>query len=208
MAQIHSLEVPIKKSSDWLHQMMTKSYAEAFEKFDIKEEIEKYNCNTLKGFDLKQEMDWITSVVEKVNSPVVFTHNDYRSSNLLITEPNDELIVCDFDISNYGHRGSDFNNLYREWGPKREFIKPITNLPIDDSVLKPLLEIYVKESQRINGKSYTENPINSVEHLIKEIKVFFLFGCFVGVTHTLKNDENSDGFPMNRQLCMVIYCLK
>ena len=66
-----------------------------------------------------------------------------------------------------------------------------------------MINDHVKESHSINGKTYSENPINSVEHLIKEITVFFLFGClFSSCIYVLKNDEN-DGIPINRKLTMV-----
>ena len=188
-----------------MYDTLTKAFTEAFEKFPIEEEIQKYNCETLTIKDLKHEMDWMLCAINDVKSPVVFTHNDYRSSNLLITEPNDELIVCDFDVSSYGRRGYDFVALMREFGPKvTGFGKPVDRFPVEDSVLEPLLEIYLKESQRIHGKSYSENPINSVENILKEVKVFYLFQKLWSISHIVSNDQNSEGgHPFNRKMCMV-----
>ena len=197
LAAIHCLEVPIEKDPNWLQDFADIRCKNAFKKFPIEEEILKYNCETLKAHDLKDELNFIKNVIERVNSPVVFTHNDYRSLNLMITEPNDELIVCDFDISCYGYRGNDFVYLIRDWRPRDESYKVMEGIPCEDSVLSPLLHIYLKEMQRIVGKDYFENEINSVEHLIREVKVFSLFQILVTCVYTLKMEGNRKEFMVS-----------
>ena len=200
LAAIHCLEVPIKKTPNWMQDFADICYEKAFNKFPIEEEIHKYNCETLKTHDLKDELNFIKNVIERVNSPVVFTHNDYQSSNLLVTEPNDELIVCDFDFSCYGYRGNDFVCLIRDWGPRVESYKVNEGIPCEDSVLSPLLQIYLKELQRIGGKDYSENEINSVEHLIREVKVFSLSQILVTCVYTLQMEGN------RKQILVSYYC--
>jgi aminoglycoside phosphotransferase (APT) family kinase protein len=202
LAKIHSLDVPIKKKAKVLFELMVRSYEEAVKKFPINDFIEEYNCETLKKYDLKAEIDWIKGAIERANSPVVFTHNDFRSHNLLITEPNDELVVCDFDFSRYEHRGSDFVCLIREWGRKPMEYKSIEGLPLE-SQFKPLIEIYVEECERIYGKSYSQNPINSVDHILKEVKTFLLFSYLFSTVNFMKEDEGSVEFMLTRKLIMV-----
>ena len=44
----------------------------------------------------------------------------------------------------------------------------------DDSTITKWLEVYVNEMVKIVGNSYTDNPINSMKQLVKEVKVFAL----------------------------------
>ena len=203
LAKIHSLKVPINKGSNRVNQMLLKSYSEAIQKFDIKKEMDEYNCVSLKSCDLKAEIDYVLNVAKNSKSPVLFTHNDFRSSNLLITEPNEGLVVCDFDITGYGYRGFDFVSLSIEWGRKQFDKTPVRGIPFKDEEMKSLIEIYVEESVRIHGKSYLENEINSVDHILKELKIFLLFSRLVKAVLYLKNDDTKDGIPINRKVCMV-----
>ena len=182
---------------------MEKTYKEVFEAFPINEFIKEYNCETLQKYDLMTEIDWIKGVIERVKSPLVFTHLDYRSSNIMICEPNDELVVCDYDVSGYGYRGNDFVALMTEWGRKQFEVRSIEGIPLE-SQFKPMIEIYIEECERIYGKSYSQNEINSVDHILKEVKTFLLLSFLFGTIFCLKNDENSKTFPLSRQLIMVI----
>ena len=203
LAKIHSLKVPINKDSNRVNQLLLKSYSEAIQKFDIKKEMDEYNCVSLKSCDLKAEIDYVLNAAETAESPVLFTHNDFRSSNLLITEPNEELVVCDFDVTGYGYRGFDFVSLSREWGRPQFDKTPVRGIPFKDEEMKSLIEIYVEECVRIHGKSYLENEINSVDHILKELKIFLLFSALLGVVYFMNNDETDGGFPFSRKVCMV-----
>ena len=203
MAKIHSLSAPIKKDPNWLYDIMFRFYDVGQKKHPLKQHYEEYNLETLKNNDLKVEIDWIKGVIESSGSPVVFTHNDYRSSNLMITEPNDDLVVCDYDISGYGYRGFDFVSLMSEWGRPQFDMSPREGLPVKDSDYRPMIEIYVKEMERINGKSYSENKINSVDHILKEIKIFLLFSNIFGTVWWLKIDEKDDDLMFNKKVLMV-----
>ena len=202
LAQIHSLKVPLKKDPNFLYELMSNSYNEAYLKHPINQYIEEYNCETLKKYDLKTEIDWIKDVMKKSGSPVVFTHNDFRSSNLMITEPNDDLVVCDYDITCYGYRGYDFVSLMREWGRKQFEMRSIEGLPLDNQ-FRHVIEVYVEECQQIHGKSFSENKINSVDHILKEAKLFMLFGFLFFSTLCMKSEENDPDFPFDRKMLMV-----
>ena len=60
--------------------------------------INELPLKTLKSHDLQTEFTYLMNVVEKLNSPIVFAHNDFRSSNILVTDSSDVLLV-DFEIT-------------------------------------------------------------------------------------------------------------
>ena len=66
-------------------------------------------------------------------------------------------------------------SLSKEWGNENAILdRKNLYFPPEDSVLQKLFQIYFDESVRIFGKNYSENQQNSVNHLIKEMKLFWL----------------------------------
>ncbi|XP_054156776.1 choline/ethanolamine kinase-like [Oppia nitens] len=203
LARIHAMDVPIKRS-DWIFNDMDHSYRVLFEgDINIREIFEQNNCEYLLKADFKTEIEWLRQLVDKSDSPIVFTHNDFRSSNLMITDtPNEtdcSIVVCDFEYSSFGYRGYDFTAIMREWG-RKQLDFSVDDIPQDDSVVRPMIEIYVDECQQIFGEQYTRNPINSVDRIIREIKIFHLVYNLFGALLTLKLDVKSQSLFANMKL--------
>ncbi len=175
------------------------------QRFNFNQMLDQYNCETLKKYDLKQEIVWLKKCVLNTNSPIVFCHNDFRGSNIMVTESNnnnDKIILCDFEYSSYGFRGVDFGTIFAEWGKSwSDLLKP-HHFP-DDSLIKPFILTYIEESVKIHGKEYSENKFNSVEQILKEVKVFTLVSNMFNVTIILKFDESLDDRPFNKKQSMV-----
>ena len=202
------MNVPIKKRGNWLFEMLDTFYEMGHKNASINDLIEECNCQTLKKYDLKQELEWIKTCVLKSNSPIVFCHNDFRGSNIMKTESKnnnidkeDKLVICDFEYSSYGYRGMDFGAIFAEWGRTLNDYKSLHNFP-EDSVIKPFIEGYISESIKIKGKKFSENKFNSIEQILKEIKVFTLVSNMFGVVFLLKNDGSGD-YPLDRKVSMV-----
>ena len=53
-------------------------------------------------------------MLESVNSPIVFCHNDLQPGNILRLS-NGKLFVIDYEYSSYNYRGFDFGNHFCEW---------------------------------------------------------------------------------------------
>ena len=68
LAKIHAMEFPIKRNTNWLFEVQSLLLKTAFEKFSIDKEIEENDCQFLKDFDFKAEMDWCCEVCEKSKS--------------------------------------------------------------------------------------------------------------------------------------------
>jgi len=62
---------------------------------------------------------------------------------------------------------------------------------------------YIDDSAKIHGKEYSENKLNSVEQILKEVKVFTLVSNLFDVTIILKFDESLDDIPLNKKQLMV-----
>ena len=206
LARIHALEAPIKRTStNWLFTKIEKSFEKVFKDPAFRKELEEFNCKSLLEKDIKPEIDWCRALIEKVSAnAVVLTHNDFRSSNLMITEPDEEVVPCDFEYACYGYRGHDFVNLYREWGREQWDFKPDSVPLANEETFGPFLQYYVEESERIHGKEWSSNPTNTVKHLFKEIRIHMLHSHLFGIMFMVDNNEQTENsFPMPRKLSMV-----
>jgi len=175
----------------------------AYQKFPINQLIDECNCQTLKDNDLKQEIEWIKNLINRTHSPTVFGHNDFRGDNIMVTESK-ELVLCDFEYSCYGYRGWDFGLLFSEWGRTRNDLMKLHDFP-KDSVIKPFIEEYISEMIKINGDKYLGNSLNSVEQILKEVKVFALVSNLFSVPYILKLDEEKgENTLWNRKNYMVL----
>jgi ethanolamine kinase len=64
---------------------------------------------------LKKELKNLKNSLSKINSPIVFTHNDLLSGNVIFNEKNDSIYFIDFEYSGYNYRGYDIANHFNEW---------------------------------------------------------------------------------------------
>ncbi|XP_054157311.1 uncharacterized protein LOC128955663 [Oppia nitens] len=204
LARIHAMDVPINRTFNWLTTELNDIYKLAFEgSIDIKAMSEKYNCEALMTADMKNEVQFINELIVKANSPIVFIHCDYRSSNLLITESVDKsdgpLVVCDFEYASYGYRAYDFMPLLQEWG-RNQLNLNVDGIPLEESISRPLIEIYVDECHRIYGEEYSANAINTVDHILHEIKIFYVIYQFFMTLICLKMDLNNNAILKNLPL--------
>lgn len=203
LAQIHYLKVPIKRKN-YLFDLIDKNYHEAYEKFQIDQLIDQLNLDCLKNNDIKYEIQFIKNVIIQLNSPIVFCHNDFRNSNILVRENNQthKLTICDFEYGYYGYRGFDLGFLFSNWGG-RTLLNEATTQDFDDSNYFYFLKCYKKACIRINGENYSKNQNNSLEKLINEAKVFHLLVTLWGCVFCLQCEENLFGNYMGRDMMMV-----
>lgn len=73
----------------------------------------------LRQFKYEEEMAFIHRLVTKIQSPVVFAHNDMQEGNILLrTSPGkiaDRISLIDFEYCSYNYRGYDLANHFCEW---------------------------------------------------------------------------------------------
>jgi ethanolamine kinase len=200
------MDVPIIKNEKWIFQIYDTLYESAFKKFPINELIEKYNCETLKKYDIKYQIEWIKKRIIDIDSPILFCHNDFHGANILVTQPSnnsdEKIVLCDFEYSGYSYRGLDFGTLFIEWGrDANEFMK-IGDFP-NECVTKVFFDEYIAESVKIVGNKYSAKESNSIEHLTREAKIFSLVQNLIFVVYLLKTDETALGEEFDKKKNMV-----
>ena len=202
LARVHAMDVPIKRTGDLLIEYFNHTFSFANEKFDLKQLFEESNSQTLKNYDIGQELEWLKKVVLTSDSPHTFIHGDVRGANIMITE-SDGIVFCDFELASYGYRGFDFGTLFCEWGRSWGQWEDPHQFPSDD-IFKIFINTYIKESVKLKGKQFNEDNRNSFEHILKELKIFTLVGYMWIVMFLLaKNESIFPGTPFCKLQLMV-----
>ena len=171
MAQFHALKPPMNKKKNWIISFFTEDSQEFYEnQYLAKRELfGRMNCKTLLECDIENELQWIADRIPGFGSPTVFAHNDFRKGNILLTEDNGPLL-SDFDYSCYGYRGFDFGSFFIGF----ESIVDNTIGFKDESVVREVIASYVKQCEQIYGTEYSLKECNSMDSMIKEIKLFLM----------------------------------
>lgn len=92
MAAIHSLDIPVSKEPDWLWNTMNRwlksveATLKTFEKDRINGNKRIAGDEIITNLNLRAEVEWLKSVIDKEDHPVVFSHNDLQEGNILLRE--------------------------------------------------------------------------------------------------------------------------
>ncbi|KAI0499278.1 hypothetical protein KFK09_020181 [Dendrobium nobile] len=86
--------------------------AEALE-FDDKEKLAKYKAISFK--EIRDELNALKNLTDRLDAPVVFAHNDLLSGNLMRNDEEEKLYLIDFEYGSYNYRGYDIANHFNEY---------------------------------------------------------------------------------------------
>ena len=190
LARFHAMSPPLPKDYDWAKTFLinsAKKLKESPEKW--RKLFKSYECKALLDCDISSENEWLLDSIPAFDSPIVYGHNDLRFQNLMISDDN-EVILSDFEDICYYPRGYDFALLFDNMDPNKE-------------VIKEFITEYLNEGNRIFGKTYSDNAINSVDHILKEMEQFTMVFSLLMANLFLYNDIWH--MPINEKTCMVSY---
>ncbi|KAK6945084.1 hypothetical protein RJ641_026186 [Dillenia turbinata] len=81
--------------------------------FDESEKQKKYESILFQ--EVRKELDELKDLTDPLNAPVVFSHNDLLSGNLMLNDDEEMLYFIDFEYGSYGYRGYDIGNHFNEY---------------------------------------------------------------------------------------------
>ncbi|GAB1609617.1 choline/ethanolamine kinase-like isoform X1 [Argonauta hians] len=119
LGYFHTLEMPLCKRPKWLYDVMHMWLSEIKEAFLLNGLWTQEDLRKFLPKNLEKEMHDLMDSLEKINSPVVFCHNDLQEGNVLILDSCDDpvkkLTVIDWEYCAYNYRGFDLGNHFLEW---------------------------------------------------------------------------------------------
>lgn len=206
LVKLHNLEMPICKNNSWpifeIEEKLNNGYAQEF----TDKHINELNLNELKSQDLRDEFSILKQILTQVKSPIVFSHNDYIGTNILVTKQNQKLVIIDFEYSSYFSRAWDIAVFHAQWG-----IEPFDydNLMLpNDSILKNFIKNYIECFEKHNP-GYSKNPKNNINEILKEVKLYTLLYLMYIMSAMLSTKESIIGaIPFDRKTNLVCIELK
>ncbi|XP_058820251.1 choline/ethanolamine kinase isoform X2 [Topomyia yanbarensis] len=92
MAAVHSLDIPVSKEPVWLWNTMhrwlksVEATQNDFRKDQVNGNKHIAGADIITQLDLRAEVEWLKSLVDSEEHPVVFSHNDLQEGNILLRE--------------------------------------------------------------------------------------------------------------------------
>lgn len=187
LAKIHHLNVPIRKNNNWLLTEMRNMLNAGYANTDVKGLVEELDLKQFKNKDLADEFEEFEVLIKNLKTPIVFCHNDFRGSNILVTEPNQKILLCDLEYSSYGARGFDMAVFLTEW--ERELFDFDSFTMPETEVIENFVKLYIEECNEI-VPGYAEKPENQLTTVVNEAKIFFLANFMFFLVFMFKQTES------------------
>jgi len=162
IAEWHSIEMPTRKTPSlwntikkWAALAPTETYPDPnkdayYKELNVPKMIEEYKA--------------LEQTLSKLNSPIVFCHNDLLSRNIIVDSSSDKCSFIDFEYANYNFRGYEIGNHFNEYagfGPDyslypneeqqkyflSEYLKGIHNLHDVEPSEEEVQKLYIEANQ-------------------------------------------------------------
>ncbi|KAI4344113.1 hypothetical protein L6164_011381 [Bauhinia variegata] len=113
MRRFHQMEIPGSKEPQ-LWNVICKFFEKASAlEFDDIEKQKRYEKLSFK--EVHDEIMELKELTGRLNSPVVFAHNDLLSGNIMINDEEGKLYFIDYEYASYNYRGFDIGNHFAEY---------------------------------------------------------------------------------------------
>lgn len=123
LANFHSLDMPLCKKPRWMYSAIKRWISEIQNNFSVhsnnRKQTETETILRLQAIDMEKEFNLLMEILSKIDSPVVFCHNDLQEGNILFNDkeadPDKRITIIDWEYGNYNYRGFDLANHFCEW---------------------------------------------------------------------------------------------
>ena len=162
---------------------------------------QQYDLDALKARDLLQEYGEFEKLIGTANSPLVFSHIDFRGSNIMVTEPEQKLLTIDMEYCAFAPRAFDMATFLSEWG-KELFDYENLAMP-EDEVIGQFVALYL-EGCDLFVPGYSSKPENGRSVIVREVKLFILANIMFITAMSAKQEEAIiEAVPFNPLMKMV-----
>ncbi|XP_057537826.1 probable ethanolamine kinase [Amaranthus tricolor] len=113
LRRFHEVDIPdLKEPQLWTD--LKKFFEKASNlNFEDKDKQEKYQIISFE--EIQSEVSELKALTIHLDAPVVFSHNDLLSGNLMLNEEEGKLYIIDFEYGSYNYRGFDIGNHFNEY---------------------------------------------------------------------------------------------
>nr|XP_046913632.1 LOW QUALITY PROTEIN: probable ethanolamine kinase A [Dermatophagoides farinae] len=125
--------------------------------------------------DMESDREFLKKLINKVDSPLLFSHNDLNRQNRLVKFDDNgqkQIYFIDLDFTNYGWRGLDLGRYFSNYRHHDDMFGN-EGFP-DDQQMNLFLDEYRCELSKHHSSEWLKDERNSLEHLRDEAKIFTL----------------------------------
>ncbi|XP_047312422.1 probable ethanolamine kinase isoform X2 [Impatiens glandulifera] len=112
--RFHKVEIPGPKESQLWNDVLKFLNKASSLSFDDNETKQKA-YDTISFDEVSAEVTQLKELTENLHAPVVFSHNDLLSGNLMFNDQEEKLYIIDFEYGSYSYRGFDIGNHFNEY---------------------------------------------------------------------------------------------
>ena len=183
IARYHLVDFPIAKQA-WDVESLVKSCYQIFqsnkkricEDFLTPEQVSA--CKVFLDYDVESDLRLILETLPKVNSRLVFAHNDINRSNVLMRNSDRGVLLIDYEFSAYNYRAFDLGNHFalKMFDLGADKLDTGAPFPSEDYMREFILS-YVSMINDSNDKpkDWDEKGRDSVQHIMMEA----VFGSWI-----------------------------
>ncbi|KAI8887362.1 kinase-like protein [Backusella circina FSU 941] len=167
LALWHKVSLPEKQKEQKLWSTMFKWLEQIPEKYDDPTTQSIFETNFDKQ-KITAELHYLISKLEKIDSPIVFSHNDLLYGNVILDDDKQEANFIDYEYGCYAFRGFDIGNHFNEFAG---FECEYDRYPTQDFQME-WFDWYLTENTGVKA------TLEQKQHLFKEVNGFSLASHF------------------------------
>ncbi|KAL6558358.1 hypothetical protein OROMI_018708 [Orobanche minor] len=113
LQKFHEVEIPGPREPQLWNDIFKFFDRASKLKFENSEKQKKYEMVSFG--EINKEISDLKVMTDRFNAPIVYSHNDLLSGNLMINDDEDKLYFIDFEYGSYNYRGFDIGNHFNEY---------------------------------------------------------------------------------------------
>ncbi|RZC69859.1 hypothetical protein C5167_033009 [Papaver somniferum] len=113
LSKFHQVEIPGSKEPQLWNDIFKFLERASGLKFDEHEKQRRYE--TISFEEVRHAVNELKHLTDLLNAPVVYSHNDLLSGNLMLNDDEEKLYFIDFEYGSYSYRGYDIGNHFNEY---------------------------------------------------------------------------------------------
>ncbi|OIV98213.1 hypothetical protein TanjilG_18752 [Lupinus angustifolius] len=113
LKRFHHVEIPGSKEPQLWNDIWKFFEKASVLEFDDSEMQKTYE--TISFTEIRDGIVQLKGLSDHLNSPVIFSHNDLLSGNMMINDEEDKLYFIDYEYASYNYRGFDIANHFAEY---------------------------------------------------------------------------------------------
>ncbi|XP_066394375.1 probable ethanolamine kinase isoform X2 [Miscanthus floridulus] len=113
LRKFHQVDMPGSKKPQLWNDIFKFLKKAAALKFEDNEQQKTYENISFR--EIQDEVQELKDLLDILNAPVVYAHNDLLSGNLMLNDLEGKLYFIDFEYGSYSYRGYDIANHFNEY---------------------------------------------------------------------------------------------